>query len=113
MSRPERGPPENGSAALGANQSGAGMQEKPGKAQAESYREKAAAASCETCAFFSPFISNADFYPPANLRMGECRASPPKVAGDDNGSLNRGRGIWPAVEVNDWCGHHMGAAHAG
>jgi len=68
---------------------------------------------CAVCAFFSPVLGNPEFQPPANLRMGECRAMPPKAAGDDDGALIRGRGIWPAVEPEDWCGHHAERPDAG
>jgi len=56
-----------------------------------------ASAHCETCKFFDEHKGNGG---QASADAGLCRFNPPvSQPGPDT------KGLWPVVEIKDWCGH--------
>ena len=55
-------------------------------------------AQCESCRFFDDHKNNLGA---SQGNAGLCRFNPPVSQPNP-----QGRGLWPVVESNDWCGHY-------
>jgi hypothetical protein len=60
--------------------------------------------ACKSCTFFDSSSNNGD----AKVENGGlCRYNPPVSQPEASG-----RGLWPVVRSDDWCGHHTEARHS-
>jgi len=56
-----------------------------------------AGSNCASCVFFDDHHGNSGA---TSADGGLCRYNPPVTQPEPNG-----RGLWPVVTLNDWCGH--------